>query len=736
MSEGITTAAPAPRRNLAVFTLSAFAIAQPLLSVLLERDVFLHDLQPGWPELIGLVIVLLVLIPAAIRLVDACVIRIAKRSLARCRDAVFLILFVLIGLSFSRALVDGPLLREFGISWLVSSVLSVSFAVMLTRLWNRSSTFRHLLAVTSICLLLFPAHFLWQMSVVIRSQQPDPVTSVNPAGTPVPVVLIVFDEFCGLSLMNEDREIDAVRFPNFARLAAASTWFRNATANHGQTERALPAILTGRLPDPEALKPPTAETVNLFQLVRQTGQYEMAVFEPYSRLCSDELKPRRKPLADSAAGQLRELCRTLIRVYPWLLLAKDTPVMLPVIPHAWFGLAHPMDESRSERRGLHRYFWNSERPDQLNHFLRCLYPGERPGFHFIHVALPHFPWCHFPDGNYYIPESFSDQRALGTTEEVWVEDAAICHEAETRYLLQLGYLDQFAGKLLDQLQQQGLYDQCLLIVTADHGVSFAPGHSRRKPDRETLPDIVSIPLFVKLPHQQAGIQSDRNVESIDLLPTITDLVDLPLSDPLDGTSLMDESVAEKPRKTFIYGREMTVLESRFPQMESRLKRHCELFLPGQPWEVLWDRLSPGPRGRSLTEYRIVDSAYETGLRWIGPERRRSGPRAEPPENRENKPAPRSAQLESGLYVTSLVEGRVPRGFPDDAQIAVVVNGTIRGVSRPIRKGVDQRWWSVLLTEADGRQLGGKPPELYMIRDSEAGRLERLKVRIDNETLSY
>lgn len=736
MSEGITTAARAPRRNLAVFTLSAFAITQPLLSVLLERDVFLHDLQPGWPELIGLVFVLMVLIPAAIRLVDACVIRIARRSLARCRDAVFLILFVLIGLSFSRALVDGPLLREFGVSWLVSIALSVSSAVMLTRLWNHSSTFRHLLTVSSVCLLLFPAHFLWQMSFVIRSQQPDPIAAVNPAGTPVPVVMVVFDEFCGFSLMNENREIDAVRFPNFARLAAASTWYRNATANHGQTERALPAILTGRLPDPEALKPPAANTVNLFQLIQQTGQYEMAVFEPFSRLCSDELKPRRKPLADSATGQLRELCRTLIRVYPWLLLAKDTPVMLPVIPHAWFGLAHPVGESRSERRGLHRYFWNSERPDQLNHFLRCLYPGERPGFYFLHVALPHFPWCHFPDGDYYIPESFSDQRALGTAEEIWVEDAAICHGAETRYLLQLGYLDQFAGRLLDQLQQQGLYDKCLLIVTADHGVSFAPGHSRRKPDNETLPDIVSIPLFVKLPHQQAGIQSDRNVESIDLLPTIVDLIDLPPLTPLDGTSLVDEPPAERPRKTFIYGKEMTVLESRFPQMESRLKRHCELFLPGQPWEVLWDRLPPGLRGRSVTEYRIVDSRHETGLRWIGPEHRIGGSRAGAPESPENKPDPKSAQLEPGRYVTSLVEGRVSRSFPDDAQVAVVIDGTICGVSRPIRKGVDQRWWSLLLTEADGRRLAGAPPELYLIRDSETGRLERLKVNINNETLSY
>ena len=34
---------------------------------------------------------------------------------------------------------------------------------------------------------------------------------------PIPLVMIVFDEFSGTSLMNERLEIDAARYPNFAR---------------------------------------------------------------------------------------------------------------------------------------------------------------------------------------------------------------------------------------------------------------------------------------------------------------------------------------------------------------------------------------------------------------------------------------------------------------------------------------------------------------------------------------
>ena len=65
-----------------------------------------------------------------------------------------------------------------------------------------------------------------------------------------PVVMIVFDELSGLALMGPDGGIDAARFPNFARLAGDSTWYRNATTVADFTDHALPALLTGERPRP------------------------------------------------------------------------------------------------------------------------------------------------------------------------------------------------------------------------------------------------------------------------------------------------------------------------------------------------------------------------------------------------------------------------------------------------------------------------------------------------------
>ncbi len=66
-----------------------------------------------------------------------------------------------------------------------------------------------------------------------------------PVGEPAPVVMIVFDEFPVASLLDGEGNIQAEHFPNFARLAADGTWFRNAVGVHQQTEKAIPTILTG-----------------------------------------------------------------------------------------------------------------------------------------------------------------------------------------------------------------------------------------------------------------------------------------------------------------------------------------------------------------------------------------------------------------------------------------------------------------------------------------------------------
>src|SRR5690606_38575735 len=98
-----------------------------------------------------------------------------------------------------------------------------------------------------------------------------------------PVVVVVFDELPLVSLLDVEGNIDADRFPHFARLADESTWYRNATGMAGWTPYALPAMLTGREPAAHAAPHYSEHPENLFTLFGEV--YRIHAAESISELC-------------------------------------------------------------------------------------------------------------------------------------------------------------------------------------------------------------------------------------------------------------------------------------------------------------------------------------------------------------------------------------------------------------------------------------------------------------------
>ena len=76
------------------------------------------------------------------------------------------------------------------------------------------------------------------------------------------------------------------------------------------------------------------------------------------------------------------------------------------------------------------------------------------------------------------------------------------------------------GRLLDRLRATGLYDRAVLVVTADHGVSFRAGQKRRPLSEGNLEDIAYVPLFVKTPGQQRGRIAAVAARTTDIFPTL------------------------------------------------------------------------------------------------------------------------------------------------------------------------------------------------------------------------
>jgi arylsulfatase A-like enzyme len=99
------------------------------------------------------------------------------------------------------------------------------------------------------------------------------------------------------------------------------------------------------------------------------------------------------------------------------------------------------------------------------------------------------------------------------------------------------YLDRDLGELFADLQARGLWEQSLIIVTADHGEQFRE-HGELIHNQAYTEDL-AVPLMIKLPGGRfAGERRAGLAETVDLLPTILDLTGLGIPAGGQGHSLM------------------------------------------------------------------------------------------------------------------------------------------------------------------------------------------------------
>jgi len=193
-----------------------------------------------------------------------------------------------------------------------------------------------------------------------------------------------------------------------------------------------------------------------------------------------------------------------------------------------------------ESAGLPKVDFSTFYLSRVRDFNRFVSSFRRPGsgpptLYFLHVLLPHTPWLYFPDGR---ARAVTTTNAPGRNGERWF-NSQLAVQAWQRHLQQVGYTDKLLGKFLTRLHRVGLWDKALVIVTPDHGISFRGGDLRRRPTRTNLAELAFTPLFVKLPGQQDGrVIDSRHVSTLDILPTIADVLGITIPWHVDGTSML------------------------------------------------------------------------------------------------------------------------------------------------------------------------------------------------------
>jgi hypothetical protein len=475
-----------------LLALSAFAIAQPMFSLLTKQP--FHLAIEGFRAIDVVVYSLaLLLVPPAILLAVETIVGLLHTRALAVVHAVFIGLLACLVLF--RALRGLPIdYKTFGAG------LGALMFVRLYRSWEPARLF---LTICSLAAVFFLAVFLIRAPLRQLSISDVQAANVPPIGSRTPVVLVIFDEFPESSLMNAAGVIDRVRYPNFAALARTSTWYRNATTVHDFTFWAVPAILTGQIPQNDQLPLMANHPENLFTLLGNS--YRINASEPITRLCPERLCPNP---SEGLGARMSKLTRHLIGFFKRGLFL-------------WSGFHETVPD------------WNNP-PAQISRFVAKIHSRPDRQLDVIHVVLPHGPWRYLPSGRKY---KGGDSLA-GAVAGRWGSSARLVDRAYGRHLLQVGFVDGLLGKIVARLRATGVWNRSLFIVTADHGVSFRPGAEERKVEAKNLADVAFVPLFVKRPFEREGLVDDRSARTVDIVPTIVDLLHVKVSWKLDGHTLL------------------------------------------------------------------------------------------------------------------------------------------------------------------------------------------------------
>ena len=514
-----------------VWVVVSFAVAQPLYDLLGKQAEFFIFQNAGRAEILGLVVVLSGLAP----LVLVAVVRLAglvgPRDGRRVHQTILAVGVALTVLPALRAVEVVP-----GIV-LVLAALALGAGVAV--LYARLGAVRLFFTLLAPGVIVFPGLFVTASPVtpLLADHRQVPEGESRTIARPAPIVFVIFDELPTTSLMDGEEGIDAGRYPGFAALAGRATWYRRATTVAEWTFDAVPAILTGRYPQPGSLPHAVDYPDNLFTLL--AGTYEMYAAGPATQLCPQGLCVRDEN--GSAPERLSGMLSDLAIVYFHLLLSADLRGLLPSVTHAWAGFAEEVEELPGRREKLKhalRMPWSSRWETGLR-FIEGVRAAPRPTLHYLHLMLPHQKFEYLPSGRRYRAVRGAIPGLTGERfdEERQAEDPENVRQIYQRHLLQVGAVDTWLGLLLAHLEEIGIWDSALVVVTADHGIAFRAGELHRVATARNFQDILPVPLFIKAPGQREGRIDDRAIEIVDVLPIVAELIGTALPWAVDGRSM-------------------------------------------------------------------------------------------------------------------------------------------------------------------------------------------------------
>ncbi|MBN1222089.1 MAG: sulfatase-like hydrolase/transferase [Candidatus Aminicenantes bacterium] len=146
-----------------------------------------------------------------------------------------------------------------------------------------------------------------------------------------------------------------------------------------------------------------------------------------------------------------------------------------------------------------------------------------------------FMWVHFYDPHApYLPPSPFDKKY------------------ENPYDGEVAYTDVYVGKLIDMLKEKGVYKNTLIVLTGDHGEGLGE-HNELTHAIFLYDTTVKVPLLFHCPgFIPQGSVLDGPARTVDIMPTILDMLKIKNPDSVQGRSLIPMMEKKKTGELFSY----------------------------------------------------------------------------------------------------------------------------------------------------------------------------------------
>ncbi|WP_168565848.1 sulfatase-like hydrolase/transferase [Crateriforma spongiae] len=169
-------------------------------------------------------------------------------------------------------------------------------------------------------------------------------------------------------------------------------------------------------------------------------------------------------------------------------------------------------------------------------------------------------------------------------------------------------MDHWAGDLIDQLKEDGLYDNTIIMFWSDHGVGL-PRAKRWLYDSGThIPLVIRIPeRFRDSDEERPGTTTDRLVSSIDFGPTVLRLAGIEVPPHVQGQAFLGNGAAS-PRDYVYGGRDR--MDERYDIIRTVRDKRFRYIRNYEPLKTYYQYMNTPEKGATMRELRRLHEAGE------------------------------------------------------------------------------------------------------------------------------